>query len=358
MAFLTRRRVAKCQALDIYEAVLPRGSMKRREFITLFASGAAVWPLAAQAQQVGQPRRIGVLMAIADDDPLRASYVDALSEGLRNSGWVEGKNIEIDYRWAAGNADRMLQQAKQIVASRPDAIVAHTSPAVAALMGETTTIPILFVTVTEPLGQGFVKSLAHPGGNVTGFTNFEFSMGGKWLQILKEIMPEVKEAKVIYNPDTAPGRGDIFLQSIAAGAASLAIEITSVRVRDPVEIDAAINAIGKTAGAAGLIIPPDVFLIVNRARIIDLAARNRVPTIYQYDYFVRDGGLVSYGVDVPDLFRRVGSYVDRVLAGASPADLPVQAPTKFQTVLNFKTAKALGLSIPQSLLLRADEVIE
>jgi putative ABC transport system substrate-binding protein len=330
--------------------------MRRREFITLLG-GAAIWPLAARAQQTDRVRRIGVLMAIEADDPLRASYVGALLEGLRTFGWVEGRNIQIKYGWAGGNVDRMKKLAKELAASRLDAILAHTSPATLALKNETTTTPIVFVTVTEPVTQGMVKSLAHPGGNITGFTNFEFSMGGKWIQILKEIVPETNRATVMFNPDTAPGAGDIFLRSIDASAKSLAIEVTAARVRDPAEIEAAISAISNSS-SAGLIVPPDVFLIVHRGKIIELAARYRVPTIYQYDYFARDGGLVSYGVDVPDLFRRAGSYVDRVLNGVSPADLPVQAPTKFQLVINLKTAKALGLTMPPTLLSSADEVIE
>ena len=330
--------------------------MRRRELLALLG-GMTAWPVAARAQQSDRIRRIGVLMVIAADDPLRASYAGALQEGLKSLGWVEGKNIEIEYRWAGADIGRVKQFAKELAAARLDVIIGHTSPATIALMREAPTTPILFVTVTEPLGQGLVKSLAKPGGHVTGFTNFEFSMGGKWIQILKEILPEVKTAKVIFNPDTAPGAGDIFMRSIDAGAKSLVIEVTPARVHDATTIEAAFSAVSNSQNA-GVIVPPDVFLIVNRAKIIELAARYRVPTIYQYDYFIRDGGLVSYGVDVPDLFRRVASYVDRVLNGASPAELPVQAPTKFQLVVNLKTAKALGLTVPPSLLLRADEVIE
>jgi putative ABC transport system substrate-binding protein len=338
--------------------------IQRREFLAAFAGAAAVgappllWPLPLRAQPSGtRMRRIGVMMSIAEDDPLRASYVGALLEGLRAAGWIEGRNVKIDYRWAGGNIDRMKELAKDLVAARPDAMLAHTSPATIALMRETATIPIVFVTVTEPLTQGLVKSLAHPGGNVTGFTNFEFSMGGKWIEILKEIAPATSQASVIFNPDTAPGGGDIFLRSIEAGARSLAIAVTAAAVRNPVEIEAAISALSQSPGA-GLIVPPDVFLVVHREKIIELAARYRVPTIYQYDYFTKSGGLLSYGVDVPDLFRRAGGYIDRFLNGANPAELPVQAPTKFQLVVNLKTAKSLGLTIPESFLLRADEVIE
>jgi putative ABC transport system substrate-binding protein len=330
--------------------------MRRRRFLVLLGGGTA-WPLVASAQQSNQARRVGVLMAIRENDLLRPSYVEAFTEGLRAAGWLDGKNIQLDYRWAGPDIDRIKQAAKEIIAGRPSVVIAHTSPATIALMSETSTTPIVFVTVTEPLAQGFVKSLANPGGNVTGFMNFEFSMGGKWIEILKEILPEVKQAKVMFNPETAPGGGDIFLRSIEAGARSLAIEVGSVSVRSSGEIEAAIATLGG-ASATGLIIPPDIFLTANRAAIVQFAAKFRVPTIYQYDYFVRDGGLISYGVNFPDLFRRAGGYVDRVLNGASPANLPVQAPTKFQLVVNLKTAKALGLTLPPTLLTRADEVIE
>jgi putative tryptophan/tyrosine transport system substrate-binding protein len=331
--------------------------MKRREFITLLGGAAVGWPLAARAQQPNQMRRIGVLMAIEADDPLRASYVGALLEGLRTFDWVEGRNIQLKYGWAGGSVDRIKKLAKELAASRLDAILAHTSPVTLALKSETTTTPIIFVAVTEPVAQGMITSLAHPGGNITGFTNFEFSMGGKWLQILKEIVPKTNQATVMFNPDTAPGAGDIFLRSIDASAKSLAIGVTVARVRDPAEIEAAISALSKSS-SAGLIVPPDVFLLVHRDKIIELAARYRVPTIYQYDNFTMGGGLVSYGVDVPDMFRRAGSYFDRILKGVSPTDLPIQAPTKFKLVINVKTAKALGLTVPPSLLGTADEVIE
>jgi len=331
--------------------------MKRREFIAALG-GAAVWPLVAQAQQKpAQLRRLGALMAIAADDPLQVSYAEALVDGLRAFGWIEGKNIQFEYRWAAGKIARMKPLAQELVEARVDAILAHTSPATLAVMNETRTIPIVFVTVTEPLAQGLVKSLSHPGGNVTGFTNFEFSMGGKWLQILKEIKPDLNRATVIFNPATAPGAGEVFLSSITASAKSLAIDVAAAEVTGPAEIETAIAALGGVSNA-GLIVPPDIFLIVHRAQIIELAARYRVPTIYQYDYFTREGGLVSYGVDVPDLFRRAGSYVDRVLNGVAAGELPVQAPTKFQLVVNLKTAKALGITVPPTLIASADEVIE
>ena len=331
--------------------------MHRRGFIRLLGGVAAACPIIARAQQPMPIRRIGVLMAIRDSDPLRQSYVDALDHGLRAAGWIDGKNIQLDFRWAGADVGRIKQAAKEVMAGSPNLVIAHTSPATIALKSETSTTPILFVTVTEPLAQGLVKSLAKPGGNVTGFSNFEFSMGGKWLQILKEILPELKRANVLFNPDTAPGAGQIFLRSIEAAAKAHAIEVSAAPVHNVSDIENTFASISHSQGA-GAIIPPDIFLVVNRANIIELAARYRVPTSYQYDYFARNGGLVSYGVDVPDLFRRVAGYVDRILNGATPSDLPVQSPVKFQLVVNLKTANALGLAVSPTLLARADEVIE
>jgi putative ABC transport system substrate-binding protein len=330
--------------------------MRRREFIAALG-GAAAWPVVLRAQQTERVRQIGVLMALAQNDPLQESYLEPLRKGLRAAGWAEGKNIHVEYRWAGDNLHQLEVLAKEIVATRPDVILAHTSPALAALMKETTSVPIVFLTVTEPVAQGFVKSLARPGGNVTGFTNFESSMGGKWVDLLREIAPQVKQAKVIFNPDTAPGAGAIILESIVAGAKSFGIDITAAPVHDPVEIEAAIAAM-RDMSSAGLIVPPDVFLNVHRKQIIQLAAQYRVPAVYYHDYFTRNGGLVSYSVDAPDLFRRAGTYVDRILNGTSPGNLPVQAPTKFELVINLKVAKALDIKIPESFLLRADEVIE
>jgi putative tryptophan/tyrosine transport system substrate-binding protein len=330
--------------------------MRRRSFLSALGV-SAVWPWPAIAQRPAETRHIGVLMALAGDDALRASYVGALQAGLRESGWIEGKNIEIDYRWAGPNPDQMRQLARELVALRPALIIAHTSPATIAVLSETTTTPIVFVTVVEPVAQGFVKSLAHPGGNATGFMNFEFSMGGKWIEILREILPQVSQARVIFNPDTAPGNGNIFLRSIEAGARSFSIAIEPTPVRNSREIATTIASLGQSSDT-GLIVPPDIFLTANRAMIVELTAQFRLPTIYQYDFFVRDGGLVSYGVDFPDLFRQSAVYVDQILKGALPADLPVQSPATFRLAINLKTAKALGLNIPPTLLIRADEVIE
>jgi putative tryptophan/tyrosine transport system substrate-binding protein len=331
--------------------------MRRRTFIAMLGGAIALTPRLTKAHQPDRARRISVIMAIGSDDPLRKIYTEALMEGLRSADWVEGRNITMDYRWADGSAERAKTLAKDIVASGPDVIIAHTTPVTSALVSETTAIPIIFVTVTEPVTQGFARSDARPGGNLTGFSNFEFSMGSKWLQILKEIAPGTTQVAVLFNPDTAPGRGEIFLRSVEVNAASLGIMISPAPVRDPAGIEAAIGTVSKKAHP-GLIVPPDIFLTVNRATIIRSAEEQRVPTIYQYDYFTRSGGLVSYGADVPDLFRRAAAYVDRVLKGAKVGDLPVQAPTKFQLTVNLRAARTLGLSIPESLLLRCDEVIE
>jgi len=331
--------------------------MRRRRFIEILGAASAVMPFASLALGAPRPRRLAILMSLAEDDPLGRTYFAALGEALKSAGWSEGDNLRIETRWTGGDADKVGALAQAVVASRPDAILAHTSPATLAVMQETKTIPIIFVVVTEPLAQGMVTNLAHPGGNVTGFTNFEFSMGGKWLQILKEIAPGTRRATVMFNPDTAPGGGNIFMRSIETVANSFAIEVVAAEVRDAAEIGRAIAALGAVPGA-GLIVPPDIFLVVHRATIIALAAQHRVPAMYQYDYFTRAGGLISYGVDVPDLFRRAASYVDRILKGAAPGELPVQAPTKFQLVINTKTAKALGLAVPPTILARADEVIE
>jgi putative tryptophan/tyrosine transport system substrate-binding protein len=333
--------------------------MRRRHFIELLGVASASLPFVAPtfAQGADRVRHLAVIMALAENDPLGASYLAALAEGLQAAGWHEGGNLRIDHRWAGGDLVRIGSLAHEVVASRPEVIVAHSSPVTAALMNETKSIPIVFVVVTEPLAQRLVTSLARPDANVTGFTNFEFSMGGKWLEILKEIAPGIVRVAVMFNPDTAPGAGTIFLRSIDTVAGNFAIDVTAAPVRDAGEIERTIAGLAGQPGT-GLIVPPDVFLVIHRTAIVALAAQYRVPTMYQYDYFTRGGGLISYGVDVTDLFRRAASYVDRILKGAAAGDLPVQAPTKFQLVVNLKTAKSLGLIVPQTILARADEVIE
>ena len=330
--------------------------MRRRTFLTLLGGAAAGWPLAARAQQLNRVQQVSVLMGPAESDPEAQSEVAAFRQGLQKLGWT-GRSIRIAYRWAAGDANRMRTLARELVALQPDAIFAVTTPAVAALLGETRTIPIVFARVGDPVGSGFVSNLAKPDGNVTGFSNFEPSLAGKWLQLLKEIVPGVARVTLMFNPVTTPGGGSDFLRFTEAAASSIGIEVKAARVHDVAEIERAIVAVAGEANG-GLINLPDVFLVVHRELTVELTARHRVPTIYQYRYFASSGGLMSYGPDVIDQYTRAAEYIDRILKGAKPADLPVQAPTKYELVINLRTAKALGLDVPPMLLARADEVIE
>lgn len=330
--------------------------MQRREFITLLGS-AATWPLTARAQQTDRTRRVGVLSSIAESDLETEPMVAALHQALQELGWVEGRNIRIDRRWAAGNPDRIRVFARELVGLRPDVLVAHTTLAVIALREQTRTIPIVFVQVSDPIGMGFIANLSHPGGSITGFGSFESSMGGKWVEMLKEIAPGVARIAIIFNPETAPYVTRYYQGPFEAAARSIAVQPTVHPVHNELDIESVIAALGRERGS-GLIVMPDGFNIVHRARIILLAARHNLPTIYPWRFTVAEGGLLSYGVDQADLFRRAASYVDRLLKGASPADLPVQEPTKFQLSVNLKTARALGLTIPPTLLATADEVIE
>ena len=326
--------------------------MRRREFIALFGT-ATVWPFAARAQQ----RRIGVLLGTAETDPEAQSEIAAFRQEFEQLGWIDGRTARVEYRWTAGSADRMRMSAKELVALQPDAILAITTPAVAALLRETRTVPIVFVRVSDPVGEGFVDDRAKPGGNVTGFINFEASLAGKWLELLKEIAPHITKVAVMFNPKTAPGGGLYFMRIVEAAAPSLAVDVSTAVVHDIAEIERAIAAVARLPNC-GLISPPDIFLTVNRELIIDLTKRYRVPAIYQYRYFVKSGGLMSYGIDVIGQHRQAASYVDRILKGAKPADLPVQTPTRFELAVNLRTAKAIGITVPPSLLARADEVIE
>jgi putative tryptophan/tyrosine transport system substrate-binding protein len=298
-----------------------------------------------------------VLIGYAEDDPETQARLTAFRQGLAILGWTEGGNIRIDYRFSPANPDQAQFFAKELVVEQPDVLVSNSTPATAALMRETHTIPIVFVGVSDPLGSGFVASIARPGGNSTGFTNFEPSLIGKWLEMLKEIAPTVMRVAVIFNPDTAPDRGSFFLDPFERFARSVGVQPIAAQVRDDVQIQSIFAEMGRTPGGS-FIVMPDAFTTVHRQRIIQLAATYRLPAIYPYRYETIDGGLLSYGVDTVDLLRRAASYVDRILKGEAPGDLPVQAPTKFGLVINLKTAKALGLSIPHSILLRADEVIE
>ena len=330
--------------------------MRRREFITFLGGAVATWPLAAGAQQPDRTRRIGVLSPAAGDDAERRARASALSQGLKELGWTEGRNIDIDYRWFEGDAARAKANAEELVNQKPDVIIAASTLGLAAIRNETPTIPIVFVVVGDPVGQGFVSSLAHPGGNITGFSAFEFTTSAKWLELIKEIAPELRHIAFIFNPVAGP-YAEKFVQSIAPIASSSGIDLTISPTRDAAEVEQALLAIsGKQNG--GLVVSPDAFTLANRRLIVSLAARYHLPAIYAYRYFVADGGLMSYGHDVYESWRRAPSYVDKILRGASPADLPIQLPTKFELIINLKTAKALGLTIPPQLLDRADEVIE
>jgi putative ABC transport system substrate-binding protein len=314
-----------------------------------------MWPLAADAQQPQQMRRIGVLIAVAEDDPNGKERVRALQEGLQARGWIEGRNLSADYRWAAGDPDRMSSYARELVALKPDLIVANSSPVVAALARETRTIPIVFVQVGDPVGAGFVVSLAKPGGNVTGFADVDYAMGGKWLEILKELAPRITRAAVLMDRQ-APASVGIF-GAMQALAPLLGLTLVSVGLQDAADIERGISGFAQ-GSSDGLVVVPGPRTAVYRNAIIESAARHRLPAVYPYPYFAADGGLVCYGIDNVDLYRRAASYVDRILKGEKPADLPVQAPTKYELVINLKTARALGLTVPPTLLARADEVIE
>jgi ABC-type uncharacterized transport system substrate-binding protein len=324
----------------------------RREFITLLGGTALAWPLAGHAQQ---PPRIGVLTPFNDRDTEGQSRVSAFREALREAGWVDGRNIRIEYRWAAGDPDRIRAYAAEIVGLAPEAILANSTPVLAALRKETQTIPIVFIGVSDPVGVGFVASLARPGGNLTGFANFEPEMGGKWLQELKAVAPSVNRVAFILNRQNASWAS--LFREIEAVAPTLGVDATAVEGRDAAEIERSITAFGGQS-KGGLIVQPDGITSAHRQLIIDLAAKHSLPAVYPFRFFAVDGGLMAYGVNAVDQFRRAASYIDRILRGAKPAGLPVQAPTKFELVINLKTAKALGLKIPEAVLARADEVIE
>jgi putative ABC transport system substrate-binding protein len=329
--------------------------VKRRTFIAGLGSAAA-WPVAARAQQSERMRRIGVLIGLDENDYLAKSQVSAFIQALAGLGWTDGRNVRMDLRWASGDdTNRIRALARELVGLRPDIILAGTTPATAALQRETRTIPIVFAGVGDPVASGFVERLDGPSGNITGFALFEDSLGGKWLELLSEIAPGLKRAVIMFNPDTAPASA--YMPSFETAARSLKVGAITAPVHSDVEIETAINDLGREPGG-GLVAMPDTFTVVHRAPIILAAARNYVPAVYQLSVFARDGGLLSYGADLVDTFRRAATYVDRILRGARPADLPVQLPIKFEMAVNLKTAKALGLTVPQSILLRADEIIE
>jgi len=327
----------------------------RREFITLVGGAAAAWPLAARAQQPERMRRIGLLMGTADDREGQAR-VTALKQGLQELGWTEGRNIQIETRFGGADADRTRAHAAELVALAPDLIVGNATPVTRALRQATSSIPIVIVGVNDPVEQGFVSSLAHPGGNITGFALIDFQMVGKWLEMLKEAAPSVTRAALMFSPDTSP-HYYVYLRSFEAVRRSVAVEVTAAPVRDTAEVEEALAKLGREPDG-GLIVAPDAFTVVHHQLLIRLAQQHRLPAVYAYRTYVAEGALMSYGPDPYDNFRRSASYVDRILKGAKPADLPVQQPTKFELAINLKTAKALGLQIPDKLLALADEIIE
>jgi putative ABC transport system substrate-binding protein len=329
--------------------------MRRREFITLLG-GAASLPVVARAQQPDEMRRIGVMISVPLDDHSGRAQADALREGLQELGWAEGRNISVDL-YGIAESGRALAVAKDVVAKRPELICSIATPATAAVVQVTKTIPIVFGNVADPVSLGFVASYARPGGNVTGFSAFEPSMGGKWVEILHDLDPHIRRITILFNPDTAPAGGKFFLPSFKAAATALGVETIEAPVDDTAGIEQAIEALsGKMGG--GLVVMPDAFTGSNRNLIIRLALNHRLPSVAGYRTFSDAGGLISYGSNSNDLARRAASYVDRILKGEKPADLPIQAPTKIEMVINLRTAQALGLTVPPALLARADEVIE
>jgi putative tryptophan/tyrosine transport system substrate-binding protein len=333
--------------------------MRRRAFIFALGGAAAAsfasWPLAARAQQPARMRRIGALMAIAADDPEAQARLTAFVQGLQQLDWTVGRNVQVDYRWGGSNADNLRKHAAELVALAPDVILAHSSASVGPLLQATRTIPVVFTIVADPVGAGFVESLARPGGNATGFTNFEYAIAGKWLELLKEIVPTVTRVAVLRDTAIAAGPGQ--LGAIQAVAPSLGLELRPIDVRDAGEIERAITAFAQGSNG-GLIVAGSPAAVVHRDLIVTLAARHRLPAVYNTRFYATGGGLISYGPDFVDQFRRAAGYVNRILKGEKAADLPVQAPTKYDLVVNLRTAKGLGLDLPTTVLARADEVIE
>lgn len=330
--------------------------MRRRDFIAVLGA-ATVAPLAASAQQTEGLKRIAVLIPFAAGDAEAQSQISAFHETLRQRGWIEGRNLRIDYRWAAGDSARIQTFARELVDLQPDVILARTTPVTTALARETRTVPIVFAVVSDPVGDGLVASLARPGGNVTGFTNVASTLGGKWLQLLKEIAPRTERIGFMFDPKMAPGGGAYYRRLVEEAAPSAGVRVIATTVHGPADIERAFGALTREPNG-GLLVLPDVTTVTHRKVTISLAARHRLPAIYPTDYFVNEGGLISYGVDYLELYRQAASYVDRILRGAKPSELPVQGPSKFALVVNLKTARTIGLPIPQSVLLLADRVIE
>jgi putative tryptophan/tyrosine transport system substrate-binding protein len=329
--------------------------MRRRDFIKVVVGSTAAWSFTAHAQPSGM-RRIGVLTSLAETDPLTIRYVQELRDGLEKLGWTAGRNIQSTYRYTAGDPSLVRAYVKELVGMQPDVIVGHTTPVAAALSQATHTIPVVFVSITDPVRDGVVASMAHPGGNMTGFTNYEFSMGAKWVEILKEMAPSTTRVSLMLNPDTGFYYVD-YLRSVETAALAHSVQATLAPVHNANEIESTIAALGRESGS-GLILLPATPVTTNIQQVIEAAAHHRVPAVYPFSSHAKQGGLAAYGVELGDLFRQAATYVDRILRGEKPADLPVQAPTRFELIINRKTATSLGLTVPPSLLARADEVIE
>jgi putative tryptophan/tyrosine transport system substrate-binding protein len=330
--------------------------MRRRDFIKLVCGSTVAWPLAVRAQQHDRMRRIGVLMSAAETDPGFQADLTAFQDGLQKLGWMPGQNIQIEVRWAGLDIEAMKRLAKELVALQPDLILSNDTPTTEALLQQTKTVPIVFATVSDPVGSGFVASLPKPGGNVTGFATIEGSLGGKWVELLKEIAPQVERAALLFNPTTAPFY-EYVLKSFNDAAASHGVKVITTPVHDMAEVETVFSTQAHEPNC-GLIVLNEDFTIAHRVEIVSLAARYRLPTVYPFQFFVELGGLASYGTDLIDNFHRAASYVDRILKGEKPSDLPVQTPVKFELAINLKTAKALGLRVSGTLLARADQVIE
>ena len=330
--------------------------MRRREFITLLGGAAAAWPFAAHAQQPERMRRVSMLLGLAEKDPEAIGRVKAFRLGMRDLGWIEGRNVEIEYRFAGTNLESINRHVAELVRLAPDVIVAHSTPVMAVLRPATSTIPIVFVLVNDPVSQGFIPSLAHPGRNITGFSFIDFEIVGKWINLLRDVKPNVSRVALMFNPDTAPYY-DVYLRSFKALPQQTSVEVQAAQVRSVAEVDLAVAELGREPGS-GLIAASDPYILAVRGAILKAADQHRVPVISPYRQFVIEGSLMSYGPDTADIFRRSASYVDRILKGEAPGNLPAQSPVKFELAVNLKTAKALGLSLRESFLLLADEVIE
>jgi putative tryptophan/tyrosine transport system substrate-binding protein len=330
--------------------------MRRREFITLLGGTVAAWPLAAHSQQPGSVRRVGVLMNSNETNPEFNAYLAAFVQGLRNLGWIDGQNLRLDLRWVGGDADRARISATELLRLSPDVILSSSTINLTALLRQAPTMPIVFVQVSDPVAQGFISNLARPEGNITGFSSYEFSIGGKWVDLLKQMAPSLVRVSLMFNPDTSP-QSKFFLSSVEAVRSSLGVEVIAAPVHNTADIERAIETLSRQPNG-GLILTTDSFLQLHSKLIVDQTARHRVPAIYNERNFTAIGGLMSYGIDYDSIFRQAAIYIDRILKGVKPVGLPVQGPTKFTLIINVTAAKALGIEVPTSLLLRADEYIE